>query len=185
MFSYKVLKYLHFSGENKVSSYEHMCDMFIWDKINSQVPPNMDRHLCFATLRDGTYFHEMHFQATSKNHMRMNKGPGPLADGQDFSDFPLQFGLEVSNYHPLNGIRGDPRTLANAASRSNAEVGTSSAQLTADKHRVCEACSPRSARSPREFSQGCTESCPRAVSLPGNQLLQMPDDSLGERTPDL
>lgn len=88
MFSYKVLKYLHFSGENKVSSYEHMCDMFIWDKINSQVPPNMDRHLCFATLRDGTYFHEMHFQATSKNHMRMNKGPGPLADGQDSLTFP-------------------------------------------------------------------------------------------------
>lgn len=46
--------------------------MFIWDKINSQVPPNMDRHLCFVTLRDGTYFHEMHLQATSKNHMRMN-----------------------------------------------------------------------------------------------------------------
>lgn len=79
---------------------------------------------------------------------------------------------------------GEPRPLAKAASLRKAEVGTSSAQLTTDKHRVCKACSPCPARSPREFSQGCTESSPRgSVLLPEIQLLQMlKDDILGERT---
>lgn len=89
----------------------------------------------------------------------------------------------------FNKIRlwAEPRPFAKAASLRKAKAGTSSAQLTTDKHGGCKSCSPCPARSTREFSQDHTESSSRgSVSLPETQLLEMPEDDIpGERISDL
>lgn len=46
-----------------------------------KVPPNMDRHLCLVTLRDGTHFSEMHlFASNIQEPHEENTGPLGLSE---------------------------------------------------------------------------------------------------------